>query len=110
MLALRLRANEHLSDITVIRASNGCILSDPMQVNTTFHSFYVDLYSSEVVHDRSTCDDLLGNIQFPKLSEEDSSSLKVPITIEELRGAAQAMRRGKSPRLDGIPPEFYTTF
>lgn len=97
LLALRLRANDHFSDIT-IKSCDSHILTEPLQVNGTFQCFYAKLYSSEITH------------SLPKLSEDDSFGLNTPITINELKEAALDMNSGKSPGLDGIPPEIYTTF
>lgn len=44
------------------------------------------------------------------MTNEGSQCLNAPITLNELKAAAEDMHKGKSPGLDGIPPEFYTTF
>ena len=33
-----------------------------------------------------------------------------PVTLNELKKALQAMKKGKAPGMDGIPPELYLTF
>lgn len=59
--------------------------------------------------DKSQCNDFLSRLHLSWLSSTDSTDLDKPILIEELREAAKAMQRGKSPGIDGIPPEFYVT-
>ncbi|KAL3702077.1 hypothetical protein R1sor_020099 [Riccia sorocarpa] len=43
-----------------------------------------------------------------RVPEADKVSLEAPMTEEELFEAAKDMKRGKSPRPDGTPAEFYT--
>lgn len=110
LLALRLQSNEHFSDISTIKSKDGNILNEPSQVNATLRSCHAELYRSEVSHNQDACDNFLSKILLPKLSEEDSLKLDTPITLDELKEAASDMCNGKSPGLDGIPPEFYTAF
>lgn len=110
LLALRLRADEHFSDISSVKSSDGLILTEPVQVNSAFRSFYSKLYSSELTHNEQTCEDFIEQAHLSRLPEEDLPKLNCPITIVELKDSALGMCRGKSPGLDGIPPEFYTTF
>lgn len=48
--------------------------------------------------------------KLPRLATIVSTLLDNPISLEELKEAAIAMQRNKSPGLDGIPPEFYVVF
>ncbi|KAL0146580.1 hypothetical protein M9458_058211 [Cirrhinus mrigala] len=99
------RILEQFSDISSIKSRDGSILSEPSQVNATFRDFYAELYSSEVPHNQTAYDSFLEDLQLPKLSEVDSANLDNPITADELKEAVSAMCIGKSPGLDGIPPE-----
>lgn len=110
LLALRLRTNKHFADIFSIKSIDGTVLTDPKSVNTTFVSFYKDLYSSESGFVQSACDDFFDNIQMESLSVSDSENLNAPITHHEIEKAVMGMRKGRSPGPDGIPPEFYLTF
>lgn len=56
------------------------------------------------------CNKFLTRIQLPKLTESNASSLDAPITLEEIKGTIQQMRKGRSPGRDGIPPKFYAIF
>ena len=86
------------------------MLTEPSEMYAYFRSFCVDLYSSEVAHDKDACNKFFSSIHLPSMTADDSNSLNAPITLMELKAAADDMHRGKSPGLDGIPPEFYTTF
>ena len=50
------------------------------------------------------------DLNLPSLSDSESESLNIPISLEELRKALVCMKTGKSPGWDGIPPELYLTF
>lgn len=56
------------------------------------------------------CANFLDQIDLPRLLEDDAANLDALISLEELKGAALAMQRNKSPGFDGIPPELYVTF
>lgn len=79
------------------------------EMNASFCSFYADLHSSEVFHDRDSCNKFLSSIQLPSMTDDVSQTLNTPIALMELGAAADDLHRGKSPGLDGIPTEFYTT-
>lgn len=110
LLAMRIRTCDHFSDIPAIQIADGSISTDPKEINNTFKDFFSELYRSEVILDKDQCDDWLTELNLPKLSREDSAGLDNSITLEELRIAMQSMQRGKSPGIDGIPPEFYSVF
>lgn len=110
LLAMRIRTCDHFSDIPAIQIADGSVSTDPKEINNTFKDFFSELYRSEVILDKDQCDDWLTELNLPKLSREDSAGLDKAITLEELRIAMQSMQRGKSPGIDGIPPEFYIVF
>lgn len=110
LLALKLRTNDHLANISAIRTKEGNITSDPIQVNNTFQLFYQKLYKSEVVHNEKVRSEFLEPLHLPKLPLAVVRSLDAPITLEELRKAIQSMNKGRSPGLDGLPPEVYISF
>ena len=110
LLALRLRSNEHFADIVSVKSTTGVLVTEPKEVNATFRTFYEELYTSEVIHDPEVCDDFLSRLRLPSLSEANAETLDRPISLIELKEAVQGMRKGKSPGLDGIPPELYAMF
>lgn len=52
----------------------------------------------------------MGNLNLPSLTQEETTKVEAPITLNELKNAIFSMKKGKSPGWDGIPPEFYATF
>lgn len=109
LLALRLKSHEKYSNITAIETPSRT-LSNPIDINSEFKSFYSSLYKSEISLDRQACADFFQDLNLPSLSDNESESLNTPISLEELRKALVNMKKGKSPGWDGIPPELYLTF
>ena len=110
LLALRLRNDERLAEIPLIKSSEGDVLTDPKQINNEFCKYYKDLYSSSSAIDKEGCKRFLNSITLPRLSEEDGHVLGAPLTLNEIEVALKSMKKGKSPGRDGIPPEFYHKF
>lgn len=50
------------------------------------------------------------DLNLPHLSPEDIDRLDCEITLKELSEALEDMNLGKSPGIDGIPPELYSQF
>lgn len=107
LLALKLKESESKASIPAVRDPNGIVFTSPQSVNDTFRSFYVGLYKSEVKHDKSRCEAFLSGLRLPKISQADRELLDSPLNLEELHGALKSLQRGKSPGLDGLPPELY---
>ncbi len=85
-------------------------MTDPKDINIAFHSFYSNLYTSSADGDPDCFASFLSNLNLPRLSDSDSEYLAEPITLQELESAIRSMNKGKSPGIDGIPIELYTTF
>lgn len=106
-LALRLKEIESKSCIDIIRTADGNITTDPIAISNTFKSFYAKLYSSESTLDKTLCKTFLNGLHLPVLNDSDRACLDKSITLHELHEAARSLQRGKSPGMDGIPPELY---
>lgn len=85
-------------------------MSNPLDVNSEFKSFYSFLYDSEISLDSRACVNLFQDLNLPSLSDNESDLLKAPISLEELKSALINMKKGKSLGWDGIQPELYLTF
>ncbi len=109
LLALRLRNSEKFANISAAKSQSGLIMTDPKDINIAFHSFYSNLYTS-ADGDPDSFASFLSNLDLPRLSDSDSEYLAEPITLQELESAIRSMNKGKSPGIDGIPIELYTTF
>uniref|UniRef100_A0A8C1LC25 Reverse transcriptase domain-containing protein n=1 Tax=Cyprinus carpio TaxID=7962 RepID=A0A8C1LC25_CYPCA len=110
LLALRIRNSEKFANISAVKSQSGLIMTDPKDINISFHSFYSNLYTSSAVGDPDSFTSFLSNLDLPRLSDSDSDYLAEPITLQELESAIRSMNKGKSPGLDGIPVELYSTF
>lgn len=84
-----------------------CRLSNPLDINSEFKSFWSSFYKSEISHNINACTDFLQDLNLPFLSDNESELLNTPISLEELRMALINMKKGKSTGWDGIPPELY---
>ncbi len=49
----------------------------------------------------------LDKLKLPRLSQIDKESLEAPLSLEELHVVLKILQKGKSPGLDGLPPELY---
>ncbi len=107
LLALKLKECESKAIIDVIKTGSGEIITNPKAVNDEFRSFYSTLHSSEVSLDRGECSDFLSHLNLPTLPISAQESLDALLTLEQLHNAAKLLQKGKSPGLDGIPPELY---
>lgn len=107
---MKIKSNEQFADIASIQTENGDISTDPILINERFKNYYSDLYRSDIDLDKVRCDAFLSNINLPKLSEEGVIHLSDEISLGELREAVAGMQKGKSPGMDGIPPELYLVF
>lgn len=75
-----------------------------------FKKFYCNLYALEVQLDVERCASFLHSLALPKLDEQDIADLENPMSVEELKSAVKSLNKGKSPGLNGLPPEFYAMF
>lgn len=107
LLAWRLKQNEARASINAIKDKQGKIITSPVGVNKIFRSFYEDLYTSDITFNHQKCTDFLNRLSLPKLDPSESDFLERPVTLDELRRAAESLNKDKSPGSDGIPPELY---
>ncbi|KAL9982663.1 hypothetical protein ACROYT_G004734 [Oculina patagonica] len=91
---------------------NGAINTDPTYILREQERFYCDLYKSgnndpDIALKRST---FLGDLNIPKLSEEQKRACEGKISLEECSCLLDSFRDNKTPGNDGIPIEFYKKF
>ena len=110
LLASKLRNNDRLADIPSIQGDDGSLIHDPSLINKQFEKYYQLLYQSEINDPLGNMNLFFNDLQLPSLVAEEKNDLDTQITIEEILTALQQMKKGKSPGLDGIPPELYLTF
>ena len=76
------------------------------QINETVKEFYKELYKEKPVC-RDTMKEVLNLID---KTVKDHVLLTQDFTIPELTKCISSFKKGKSPGLDGLPLEFYSTF
>ncbi len=57
--------------------------------------------------DEPICKQFLDKLELPRISQMDKESLEAPLSLEELHVSLKSLQKGKSPGLDGLPPELY---
>ena len=65
---------------------------------------------SVISYNKQQCNAFLNPQQLTQLHPEACLELDAPITLYELHKALGYMNKGKSPGLDGLPPELYLFF
>ena len=78
-----------------------------MIINNIFKGLYTNLYKTETDFDESVCREYLDKLELPRITQMDKDSLEAPLSLEELHEALKSLQKGKSPGLDGLPPELY---
>ncbi len=69
--------------------------------------FYTNLYKAETDFDEPICKQYLDKLELPRISQLDKEILEAPLSLEELYVSLKSLQKGKSPGLDGLPPELY---
>ena len=77
---------------------------------TPFRQFYESLYSSEYPPSLDNQTNFLDELEFTKVSENDSSILDSALTATEICEAVDAMNSGKAAGPDGLPIDIYKKF
>ena len=85
-------------------------MTDPIKINTSFNSFYRQLYESESPGDETQMDAFFQKLDLPTISPNYNQTLDAPLTLAEIKEAISSTNSGKSPGPDGYPVEFYKRF
>ncbi len=107
LLALRLKECESKAYISAIKSSDDQVTTNPVTINDIFKGFYTNLYKAETDFDEPICKQYLDKLELPRISQIDKESLEAPLSLEELHVSLKSLQKGKSPGLDGLPPELY---
>ncbi len=107
LLALRLKECESKAYISAIKSSDDQVTTNPVAINKIFKGFYTNLYKAETDFDEPICKQYLDKLELPRISQIDKESLEAPLSLEELHVSLKSLQKGKSPGLDGLPPELY---
>ncbi len=93
--------------ISTIKSSDDQVTTNPVAINDIFKGFYTNLYKAETDFDEPICKQYLDKWELPRISQIDKESLEAPLSLEELHVSLKSLQKGKSPGLDGLPPELY---
>ncbi len=107
LLALRLKECESKAYISAIKSSDDQVTTNPVAINDIYKGFYTNLYKAETDFDEPICKQYLDKLELPRISQIDKESLEAPLSLEELHVSLKSLQKGKSPGLDGLPPELY---
>ena len=86
---------------------NGETVTGKDDIIDACRDFYAELYRAKPVDD-AVIDSFVSNLPF--IPAKDRLHCEGPLTVEECLDAIKGMENGKSPRVDGLPKEFYYKF
>ena len=100
--------NKHITQLIV----GDNIVTDPNQILLEEKIFYESLYSErETSHSLDhSIDNLLTSLDIPHISTEQKELCELKIDIPQCSKILKVMKNGKTPGIDGLPPEFYKFF
>uniref|UniRef100_A0A3B5QY84 Reverse transcriptase domain-containing protein n=1 Tax=Xiphophorus maculatus TaxID=8083 RepID=A0A3B5QY84_XIPMA len=81
---------------------------EEQQILTEIYDYYKNLYRHQAAQEDEMVELLMKLTN--KLTHTEKSRLDQEITINEITEALISMKNNKTPGLDGLPKEFYTTF
>ena len=106
-LEKRNKAKSHLRRIFI---SENVETTNPDQIVSSLKSFYSALYKRRSENSEAECLDFLGNLNIPKLIDDDRTSCDGKLTLNECWEALKSMDSSKRPGNDGLTKEFYVCF
>lgn len=93
--------------ISKVRNKKGEVFSAIDDMLTTFHKYYVNMYTSMLICTVEERETYLEDLEFLKLTEEQKEMMENEIEEEEVREAILSLGKGKSPGPDSIQLEVY---
>lgn len=110
-LAYLTKKKANSQTIGSVMDDHGKLSFDTLNINSTFKTFYENLYKSEQQPDSlRKMEDFFLSLNLPCLSEERRATLNAPLSKGEILSAIRGLQSGKSPGPDGLSVEFYKEF
>ena len=98
-------------NITKLVTEQDRILSGQEEILREVKNYFSNLYDNkDVNYEEKELDNLLSEIDIPKLDYDMRERLETPLTIDELSKALKSMKNDKSPGPDGYTSEFFKFF
>ena len=92
---------------------DGNVIVDEKEIMHEIHSYYADLYKSEVDSDKSDdsgFNNFTANLELPKLSDDERDEIEGKLTLEECQNILKTLKLGKSPGEDGYTVQMFNCF
>lgn len=70
-----------------LQSSGNKLVTDPGRVTALFGDFFATLYTSTVLDEDKTMEAFLNEVQIPRLTEQQMTELKKPLTAVEIAEA-----------------------
>ena len=96
--------------VTSLKLADDTVTSNHTNVMKEIKEFYQKLYRKTADANEEELGIFLNNIDLPKLSESEKDQMEDNLTADECLKVLKTMQCDKSPGMDGLPVEFYTTF
>lgn len=110
MLAVIASSQSPSNYISFNTASSGLPTQDKDVILEAFHSFYSNLYGSNVQYEMHQLTEFLNPLKLPCLVAADRQLLNPPLTLEEHSKVVTASHNNKAPSPDGLPSKIYKSY
>ena len=110
LLAQQARQTASSRLIPKVYNKNDEIVTDHLEINSTFKQYYSDLYTSECDKNFPQIDSFFDNLTFPSIQSEHNSFLGGNISSGEILDAIKSLKSNKTPGPDGFTSDFYKKF
>ena len=108
------KRNYNRKTITELQTDDNEIIRKLIKENDkileTIENVYEDLYSSKTTGSQVDFDEFIGDIEIPKLDNEEKNELEGLFTLKECKKVLETFEDNKSPGEDGFTAEFYKHF
>ncbi len=100
--------NKHITQLNV----NGKIITNAKEILEEEKVYYKSLYNENdtTIESERNISSLLNNIRIPKLTTDDSNHCELRVDETECLACLKKLKNGKTPGIDGLPPDFYKFF
>uniref|UniRef100_A0A670HYM7 Reverse transcriptase domain-containing protein n=1 Tax=Podarcis muralis TaxID=64176 RepID=A0A670HYM7_PODMU len=105
LLSWQLKKRQKLNTVTSLEI-DGKLINKPNEISNCFQSFFKKLYAQGPINEQEI-EEFVKKYGLSKISEQNKRILNEKITEQEIEGAIQNMKLGKSPGPDGLTARYY---